>query len=71
MESTRKKVGKRLRDLRKKAGYKSYENFAFDNDLTRQTIERAEHGENITLDTLFKILKILKISPEEFFKGIK
>lgn len=66
-----KKVGKKLKDLRVKKGYKSYEAFAWDFELNRQTVSRAETGKNISLQTLIKILKIHKITLEEFFKGIK
>lgn len=65
------KVGKRLRELRIKAGYTSYEAFANDHELTRQTVGKAERGANLKLDTLEILLKALKVSPEEFFKGIK
>lgn len=65
------KIGKRLRELRIKKGYSSYEAFAWDYEMTRQTIGRAEQGKNITLETLIKILKIHKVSLEDFFKGIK
>lgn len=66
-----KKVGKRLRELRIKAGYTSYEAFAYDYGLTRQTVGRAETGDNLKFDTFVDMLNALKISPEEFFKGIK
>lgn len=68
---TRKKVGKKLRELRIKAGYSSYESFAYEKGFTRQTIGRAEQGGNMQFDTFFEILNALKVSPEEFFKGIK
>ena len=65
------KIGERLRDLRKKAKYKSYENFAFDNELNRVQYGRMEKGSNITLVSLLKVLDIHKISLEEFFTGLK
>jgi transcriptional regulator with XRE-family HTH domain len=68
---TRKKIGTRLKDLRIKAGYTNHDNLAYDTGLTRQTVWRAEKGENLTLDTLLIILKHLKISFEDFAKGIK
>jgi transcriptional regulator with XRE-family HTH domain len=64
-------IGKKLRELRIKKGYTSYEHFAYDFDLTRQTVGRAEQGKNISLKTLQALLKIHKITFEEFFKGIK
>jgi transcriptional regulator with XRE-family HTH domain len=66
-----KKVGKRVRELRIKAGYTSYEAFANDHGFVRQTMGRIEQGDNLKLNTLADILNALKITPEEFFKGIK
>ena len=66
-----KAIGLKLRELRRKKGYTSYEAFAWDHDLTRQTVGRAETGKNISLKTLQTLLKIHKITFEEFFKGIK
>jgi hypothetical protein len=65
------KVGDRLRVLRKKAGYKSYENFAFDNEINRVQYGRMEKGTNITLLSLLKVLDIHKLTLEEFFVGLK
>ncbi len=65
------KIGEKLRHLRKAAGYKSYENFAFDNELNRVQYGRMEKGSNITIASLLRVLDIHKISPEEFFEGIK
>lgn len=65
------KIGERLRDLRKKAGYKSYENFAFDNEINRVQYGRMEKGSNMTISSLLKVLEIHKITLEDFFSGIK
>jgi transcriptional regulator with XRE-family HTH domain len=66
-----KKIGARLREVRRKKGHSSYEYFAYEYDLNKVTVGKAEKGENIKLSTLLKIMEILEISPEEFFKGIK
>jgi hypothetical protein len=77
MELTKKqqkrllKIGERLRELRVKAGYKSYENFAYDNDVNRVQYGRMEKGANITIASLIKVLDIHKISFEDFFNGLK
>jgi transcriptional regulator with XRE-family HTH domain len=65
------KIGERLRELRKKAGYKSYENFAFDNEINRVQYGRMEKGANITLVSLLNVLDIHKITLEDFFMGLK
>lgn len=69
-EKKLKKIGKRLRELRIRAGYTAYDKFAYDNDFDRQTILRAEQGKNITVITLLNILSVHKISLEEFSKGL-
>ena len=65
------KVGEKLREFRKKAGYKSYENFAFDHDLNRVQYGRMEKGVNFTLASLLRVIDIHKLSFEEFFTGLK
>jgi transcriptional regulator with XRE-family HTH domain len=66
-----KKITARLRELRKQKGHSSYEHFAYEYDLNKVTVGKAETKGNINLDTLLRILEILDVSPEEFFKGIK
>jgi DNA-binding XRE family transcriptional regulator len=73
MDSTKKskEIGTKLRKLRIEAGYTSYEKFAIDNELNRQTVYRAEKGEGINIKTLIVILTALKIkSLGEFFKDL-
>jgi transcriptional regulator with XRE-family HTH domain len=65
------KVGKRLREVRIKRGYTAYDIFAFTHELPKNSVIRAESGQPVSLTTLIRILNALKISPEEFFKGIK
>jgi transcriptional regulator with XRE-family HTH domain len=65
------KMGERLKKMRIEKGYKSYEHFAFDNEIGRHQYWRIERGANFTMETLLRILDIYKISIEEFFKGIK
>ena len=64
-------LGKRLKKLRKEKGYTNYEKFAFENNLSRSQIGRYENGADIRFSTLVKILDVLDISFEEFFKGFK
>ena len=65
------KIGERIRELRKEAGYTSYENFAFDNDIPRVQYGRMEKGANFRIATLMRILEVHKITLEDFFKGLK
>lgn len=64
------KIGKRIKELRIKAGYSSYEVFAYENNISRSQFGKYERGENMRVDSLLKICKALKVTPEEFFKGI-
>lgn len=67
----RKAIADRIKELRIKSGYTSYETFAIENGLPRKNYWRMETGENFTINTLIRILKIHGVSLEEFFKGIK
>jgi transcriptional regulator with XRE-family HTH domain len=66
-----KKIGDKLKFYHKKAGYSNYEYFAYDNNISRPQYGKYEAGANIQLNTLYKILKALNVTPEEFFKGIE
>jgi transcriptional regulator with XRE-family HTH domain len=63
-------IGKRIRELRIKAGYTSQENFAYEADIPRAQYGRYESGSNITIKSLYKILIFHKISLGEFFEGL-
>jgi transcriptional regulator with XRE-family HTH domain len=65
------KIGSQLRKIRKQKGHGSYEYFAYENDLNKITIMNIERGKNFEMFSLLKILDILGVTPEEFFKGIK
>lgn len=60
-------LGKRVRDLRLKAGYTSHENFAFDAEITRSLYGRHEKGANMTVLSLLKIVQYHGMTLEEFF----
>jgi transcriptional regulator with XRE-family HTH domain len=64
-------IALRLKELRKAKGYSNYEHIAFDLEMSRSAYWRLETGANFELKTLIKILKLLDISLEEFFQGIK
>lgn len=66
-----KQIGSKIKEMRKHSGFSNYENFAFEHDLNRVHYGRMETGTNFTFKSLVKILEIHKISPEDFFKGIK
>ncbi len=62
-------MGKRIRELRIKAGYNSQESFAYDANIPRAQYGRYEAGTNITVLSLNKILKFHKITTAEFFSN--
>jgi transcriptional regulator with XRE-family HTH domain len=65
-----KEIGDKLKHLRLKSGYSSYENFAVEHDLSRMQYWRIEKGlTNLTIRSLVKILNIHKVTLEDFFLG--
>ena len=61
----------RLKELRKSKGYSNYEHIAFELGMSRSAYWRLETGANFELKTLIKICRLLDVSLEEFFQGIK
>lgn len=62
-----KKLGKRIKELRIKRGYTSYEYFAYEHNISRAQFGRYERGEDMRFSTLIRILNAFEISLEEFF----
>lgn len=62
-----KKIGERVRLLRKQKGYTSYESFAYEHGFHRAQVGQIENGRDMRLSTLFKILQALQITPQDFF----
>lgn len=68
LKNLQERIGSKLTELRKKRGYTSHEDFAFDYDIPRVQYWRIEKGRtNLTLRSLVKLLSIHKMSVEEFF----
>jgi hypothetical protein len=64
-------IANKVKTLRTKAGYTSYETFSFENNLNRVSYWRLEKGINFTINSLLKVLDIHKTSLSEFFKDIE
>ena len=64
-------IGKKIKYLRIKAGYKSYEVFAWENNLSRIQYWKMEKGTNCTLKSLHKVLSIHNLTYKEFFDSIE
>jgi len=62
-------LSKRIKTLRKKKGFNSYELFAYDIDISRTGMSNYESGnfDDIRLSTLLKIIDGLEISVQDFF----
>ena len=68
LSNTLARIGSKLIYLRKKKGYSSHEDFAYDYELPRVQYWRIEKGKaNITIKSLCKLLTIHDLSVEEFF----
>lgn len=64
-------IGIIFRKLRIEKGYKSAEQFSFDNELNRTAYWRWENGENMTLSSFLKLCSIHNISPKEIFEKVE
>lgn len=61
------KLANRIKELRIKKGYTSYETFAYDHNIPRAQYGRYEKGEDLKFSSLLKVVKALDISLKEFF----
>jgi DNA-binding Xre family transcriptional regulator len=63
------KISKRIKNLRKEKGFKSYELFAYDIEISRAGMSKYEAGtfDDIRMRTLLKIIDGLEMTPSEFF----
>jgi len=66
-EKNVKRIADKIKQLRIDKGYTSYENFAYENDLSRVQYWRMEKGVNFTIHYFLRILEIHKMSLKEFF----
>lgn len=66
-ENVLKEIGGKLKQLRISAGYSSYENFAFDHELSSRYYWGVEKGRNISMSYLIKLLNIHNVSVQSFF----
>lgn len=67
-EKELKKIGLRLKGLRKSKGFSSPDKFSYENNLNRSQYGKYEAGTtNITIATLINILNCFGVSLSEFF----
>jgi len=65
-----KEIGARVK-ARRKLQTSNYETFAKKHHFNKVTVARIEAGENFTMTSLIQVLRVLDISLEDFFKGLK
>ncbi len=63
-----KKMGARIKALRIKHGYTSYEYFAYDHNISCAQFGRYEKGQDLRVSSLIKIVNAFNISLQEFFE---
>jgi transcriptional regulator with XRE-family HTH domain len=63
-----KKLGARIKDLRTKEGYTSYEYFAYEHDISRAQFGRYEQGQDLRFTSLVKIVEAFGMTMSEFFE---
>ena len=61
-------IGNRIAQLRKEAGYASKSSFAYNAKISSALYCRYEKGANLTINSLYRILKYHKVTFKEFFK---
>lgn len=61
------KLASRIKQLREKAGYSSYEVFAYEKGFSRSLYWSYEKGANITYLNLLKLIDAFGVTQEEFF----
>ena len=71
-EAVLQQLGNRIKNLRIKEGYTSYEYFAYEHDIPRAQFGRYEKGQDLRLSSLIKVINAFGMTLEEFFsEGFK
>lgn len=65
------KIGKRIKQLRKDAGYSAAEKFAYEHEISRAQYAGWEKGQDMKISSVLKIAKAHRITLDDFFSGIK
>jgi hypothetical protein len=64
-------IGERIKSLRINTGYKSYEVFAWENNLSRIQYWKMEKGTNCTLKSLYKVHQVHNLTYKELFDSLE
>lgn len=62
-----KKLSERIKSLRIKKGYTSYEYFAYEHNISRTQYARYEKGEDLRYTSLLRVVRAHGMTLEEFF----
>ena len=66
---TLKKIGAKLKKLRKESGYLNSDDFAYDNEINRSQYGKYEAGaQDMRISSLLKAVNSLGLTIEEFFR---
>lgn len=68
-EEILEKLGAAIKATRKKTGFASAENFAFQMDISRSLFAKYESGSDLRVSTLFRIIEGMGMKVSDFFKG--
>ncbi len=60
-------LGERIKALRIKKGFTSYEHFAYEHGFSRAQFGRYENGEDLRYTSLVKVINAFGLTMEEFF----
>ena len=63
-------LGRRIRSLRKAAGYAALDEFAYDNGFSRAQYGRYEQGQNLTYKTLWRLSCAFNIPMSQLLDGL-
>lgn len=64
---TVKKLGERIKQLRIRKGYSSYEYFAYEHNISRAQFGRYEKGQDLRISSLIKVVNAFGMTLQEFF----
>jgi len=62
-----KQLGERIKALRLKRGYTSYEYFAYEHNISRAQFGRYEKGQDLRFSSLVRIVQAFDMTLQEFF----
>lgn len=67
-EEILEKLGATIKTTRKRKGFTSAENFAFQMDISRSLFAKYETGSDLRVSTLFRIIEGMDMKVSDFFK---